>query len=325
MGPAARGLVTAPDSALLPRPVLLFLPAGLALALLLLVGATLVGRRRASLSRRQGDERSPAVPGTRIEQLLVGLMVVVAAFADYLRIGLPAIESPAIPRAALERLVPLGVLVAGAGLCTMVAAVRLSRTPKSPDSRAPRKAAAVGALVASGTACLVALAIGMVLFSKPSDSSLKNQCMSHILRLMRAVRAYERVHLGVFPRGHRWCDQIRIYVEANEDYMCPTRPLLSSGYALNGALAGITSKLLADPRSVVVVFESDSGWNAVGGPELLPKEPRHLGGDDYGFADGSVRWYPRSKAKEVQWTPVLKEPVDGGIAGKPEADREGRR
>jgi len=78
-----------------------------------------------------------------------------------------------------------------------------------------------------------------------------------------------------------------------------------------------------NPDLTLAIFESDAGWNAVGGPQLLPDEPRHFGGDNYGFADGSVRWLPRKKlgtdsrgnpiwAKEpdadwVIWEPVLKD------------------
>ena len=58
------------------------------------------------------------------------------------------------------------------------------------------------------------------------------------------------------------------------------------------------------------------------GAGLLPEEPRHLGGDNYGFADGSVKWLPRTKlpdgtwAKEpdadwVIWEPVLKDGEEG--------------
>jgi hypothetical protein len=64
----------------------------------------------------------------------------------------------------------------------------------------------------------------------------------------------------------------------------------------------------------VVVFESDAGKNAAGGPELLPDEPRHLGGDKYGFADGSARWLKRKPAGgnrrgERAWLKEPEEPV----------------
>jgi hypothetical protein len=50
------------------------------------------------------------------------------------------------------------------------------------------------------------------------------------------------------------------------------------------------------------IFESDVGWNAHGGRELLPEKPRHLvgghlGGDNYGFLEGSARWVKRGAAE----------------------------
>jgi hypothetical protein len=55
----------------------------------------------------------------------------------------------------------------------------------------------------------------------------------------------------------------------------------------------LTLDLLTDPDKTVVVFESDAGMNAAGGPELLPGIPRHLGGDMWGFADGHAVWLAR--------------------------------
>ena len=43
------------------------------------------------------------------------------------------------------------------------------------------------------------------------------------------------------------------------------------------------------------------GPRAHGGPELLPDEPRHYGGDNYGFADGHTVWLPRKKSPDGTW------------------------
>jgi len=59
-----------------------------------------------------------------------------------------------------------------------------------------------------------------------------------------------------------------------------------------------------------------------GGPELLPDEPRHMGGDNYGFADGTVKWLARKKLPDgtrakapdadwLIWEPVLKDADEG--------------
>lgn len=51
----------------------------------------------------------------------------------------------------------------------------------------------------------------------------------------------------------------------------------------------------------VLVFESGSAVALAGGPELLPDEPRHFGGDNYGFADGSARWIRRKRLPDGTW------------------------
>jgi len=64
----------------------------------------------------------------------------------------------------------------------------------------------------------------------------------------------------------------------------------------------------------VLIFESDAGWNAAGGAELLPDEPRHKRGDNYIFADGRVDWVPRKKLPDGTWA---KEPGPDGVIWEP--------
>jgi len=70
--------------------------------------------------------------------------------------------------------------------------------------------------------------------------------------------------------------------------------------------------LHGDTHSLVVLFESDEGWNATGGPELLPQNSRHAPyGDLVLSADGNfvpgVReidpssGWPLRKYHSLQW------------------------
>jgi len=83
--------------------------------------------------------------------------------------------------------------------------------------------------------------------------------------------------------------------------------------------------------AIAVVFESDKGWNAHGGKELLPHTPRHSGGDMYGFAGGHMedeggfdtspieKWYRRDEVINgtagIFWNPRAAKTNDG--RGKP--------
>jgi len=113
------------------------------------------------------------------------------------------------------------------------------------------------------------------------------------------LQTYAAHHGGRLPPASSWCDALIPYgPEGLRGHMS----VLHQGWpcALNSSLAGVTFHALQDPERTVMIFESDAGWNAAGGPELLPDEPRHFAGDHYGFADGHVEWLPR-KLLGVTW------------------------
>ena len=59
-----------------------------------------------------------------------------------------------------------------------------------------------------------------------------------------------------------------------------------------------------DPQTVMI-FESDGGWNASGGPELMISRARHERGRVFvvAFADGSVQEVPESQLGTLRWDP----------------------
>ena len=82
-----------------------------------------------------------------------------------------------------------------------------------------------------------------------------------------------------------------------------------SGYGVNGNCRDLNFSAVWDPMRYVVIFESDVGCSGRGGREDLVAEPRHSGGDNWGFGDGHAKWWPRDAAGDaVQW-----EPEQGGF------------
>jgi prepilin-type processing-associated H-X9-DG protein len=57
----------------------------------------------------------------------------------------------------------------------------------------------------------------------------------------------------------------------------------------------------------VMFFESDAGWNAHGGPELVSINPRHGRGTKksyvVAFADGHVEVVPAARLNSLRWDP----------------------
>ena len=177
------------------------------------------------------------------------------------------------------------------------------------------------------TLCLVALALPLIpVLWRPKETSLKAVCLANLKRTAVALQMYAADHDSAFPPPANWPGVMVSYV-LEEGLICPNDPDFQGSYAYNQALSRTTYDAMADPYHVVAIFESDAAQLTAGGPELLPPEPRHLGGDNYAFADGHVQWLPRKRlgvdsrghpiwAKEpdadcVIWEPVLKKPEAG--------------
>ena len=111
---------------------------------------------------------------------------------------------------------------------------------------------------------------------------------------------YAQDYDEVYPPARKWADNLQPYVKNNQILVCPSKPELSCGYAYNSKLGGGYLAELTQPSSTVMLFESDQGMNAAGGPELLAV-PRHQGGLDFGFADGHCKWLSASSYGLLQW------------------------
>lgn len=158
-----------------------------------------------------------------------------------------------------------------------------------------------GRLTGSGlaTAGIVLSAIFLLLFLLaipaalllPALSQAKGraqgiQCMNNVKQLELALLMYANDNTNAMPAAKTWCDDITPYLGPSPPFQCPSGDVSQRGhYAFNAKLVG---KTITDPARTVSVFETDQGWNASGGPELMIKSPRHGNGYVFGFADGHV-------------------------------------
>lgn len=148
-------------------------------------------------------------------------------------------------------------------------------------------------------------------------------CRWHLEALCRAVELYSADNDSALPLASRWCDNVSPYLERPRDLVCPEATDLRCGYAYNARLSGARRDTIGDPGSTILIFESDAGWNAAGGRELLPRRPRHTyGSDNYALlsgrsvpvfrkhhrpeAGGDEVWSKQSasEANWMQWQPV---------------------
>lgn len=140
----------------------------------------------------------------------------------------------------------------------------------------------------------------------PNAADLKSDCMQNMKAIAMALTMYETDHSALPPAAH-WTQSLGSYVHDPEVWNAPFTG--KPGYALNAAVAGRRSDSFAeDPANIIAVFESDRGTNAAGGAELLPRQPRHHGGNIVGYLDGHVSWVhsqqlDQSSYQWIVWNP----------------------
>jgi len=122
-------------------------------------------------------------------------------------------------------------------------------------------------LVGIGLLMIVVPPLARVRVTEPPAESF---CGIHFLELSKAILTYAEDHNGMCPTPSQWCDLL--VNDANvplEYFRCPVAdtPRGQCSYALNKYLVGADLRRL--PLDQVLLFESKSGWNQVGGPELL--------------------------------------------------------
>ena len=128
-------------------------------------------------------------------------------------------------------------------------------------------------------------------------------CMNNEKQLALAVMIYSSDHTNHLPSAANWCDAIKPTAGSEKIFKCPAVNSTSRcDYAFNAKLDGMgTGKV--NPQTVLI-FESNGGWNASGGPELLPAKARHLRKFYVvAFADGHVEAVNQSRLTALRWDP----------------------
>jgi prepilin-type processing-associated H-X9-DG protein len=121
------------------------------------------------------------------------------------------------------------------------------------------------------------------------------------------MQLYAEDHNGRLPLAVNWCDIVKTrFREGRGRQTCPSLPKgQKGGYAFNSALSSHKTPIAGD-NNLVLIFESDPGWNRHGQQECLLREPRrdHSDGFAFAFADGHVKWVGKEKTDSVRWNPT---------------------
>jgi len=121
-------------------------------------------------------------------------------------------------------------------------------------------------------------------------------CVNNVKQICLAMVIYAQGFDETFP-GETWAQDTQPNTAI---LVCPSRPELPVGYAMNEKL--LLAKLVEIPRpgQTVLLFESNvGGENPVGGADDVPEEGVHNGGINVGYVDGHCKWVSVEEAREL--------------------------
>jgi len=148
---------------------------------------------------------------------------------------------------------------------------------------------------------------------KPIKSLLfptKIQCATNMQNLAKAMMAYAEDNEGIFPSSDHWCDVLSDQPGVKKSmFKCKEVDDLSSAFSINVNVAGKNLAQL-DPN-MVMLFESDAGWNSAGGSELAVAD-RHTRGSNFAFVNGNVFFIMKEAFGKLTWDNTTQDPNFAG-------------
>lgn len=194
------------------------------------------------------------------------------------------------------------LLTAPVGL--VLGAIALNKIGKSQGRLGGKGLALTGVILNGVTLLLIPVFAAMML---PALAAAKQKaqainCVNNEKELWLAIKIYSGDNTNCFPAAATWCDAIKDEAGSEKIYKCPATDSSSRcGYAFNTKLGGMDMDKV-DPQTVVL-FESDTGWNANGGQELMINQSRHARVFVVALADGTVTQVRESQLNTLRWDP----------------------
>ncbi len=144
-----------------------------------------------------------------------------------------------------------------------------------------------------------------IAYNDAREKARRDSCQSNLKQIALGIKQYERDNNEKFPPANKWMDAVKPYVTSvgNEQwFQCPSQTTQGFGYAFNSLLSQKSPKNFPHLDSTVSVYDStDSQRNASGLGENLAF--RHQNGANTAFADGHVKWFPKTQTPSFKLKP----------------------
>ncbi len=166
---------------------------------------------------------------------------------------------------------------------------------------------AVSGTVVSGVFVLMLPLFAAMLLpalAKAKQKAQTLQCMNNLKQITLAAHMYADSHGDKFPPAESWCDALQQSGATERTLKCVAAARDSRcDYAINRQVAGMQLNQIRSPMNTVLFFESDGGWNASSGAEMVASPLRHNRTTCVGFVDGHVEVVTEQRLNELRWEP----------------------
>jgi hypothetical protein len=122
-----------------------------------------------------------------------------------------------------------------------------------------------------------------------------------LISIREGFYAYTNDYEDKLPTGQKWCDLLVDEGALSKDYFrCPGDSTGPCSYAMNAAAYRYETWGKV-PRDMVLVFESEPGWNRIGGRADLTTRYHRGRGCMVLFADDTVGFVPTDELSRLRW------------------------
>ena len=162
-------------------------------------------------------------------------------------------------------------------------------------------------LVASSTGEISALVAAnpeaLNQLNRARENGRRASCQSNLKQVALGIAQYIQDYDEKLPPAREWADALQPYVKSREIFRCPNITDKNGfGYAYNARLSKKNIYSILDESQMVSIYETtDLKWNAYG----MGEKPafRHLGGANYAFTDGHVKWFDKKNIPQFTFRP----------------------
>ena len=126
----------------------------------------------------------------------------------------------------------------------------------------------------------------------------RKRCAANLRALGRAMLIYAGDYDEQWPTADKWCDLlIESKGSTERNFKCPANKKKRCSYAIN---PNASKRSNFHPR-LVLLFETETGWNQFGGPELLTTDNHNGKGCNVLFNDNSVEFVKTQELAQLKW------------------------